>query len=247
MFPALNLGPFVLPTSALTLIIGALVVLTLAERIAAYMCLDVEAFSGLVTAALLAGVVGARLTFVFLHWPAYQNNLLGIVWPLNSGFSPIGGLIFGGAALFFYGRYKQLPPGQTLDALAPVLVIGLMFISLADFLGGPGYGTFTTLPWGITQFELKRHPVQLYEILVGAVALLTWWGLHKRREFAGQLFFATTAVYCFGRLFMDTFRANAWLDQGWHVLQIICLVITILCLLLLSRVPFYNEKLPKEF
>ncbi len=219
MFPALNLGPFVLPTTALTLIIGAFIVLTLAERAAAYLGLDVQAFSGLVTTGLLAGVVGARFTFVFLHWPAYQANLLGIFWPLNSGFSLIGGLIFGCAAMFFYGRFKQLPPGQTLDALAPVLVTGLMFVSLADFLGGPGYGTFTTLPWGITQFEIRRHPVQLYEIAGGAVALLT------------------------GRLFIDTFRANAWLNQGWHVLQIICLVITILCLILLSRMPFSNEKL----
>ncbi len=247
MFPALNLGPFVLPTGALTLIIGAMLVLTLAERIGAYMRLDVESFSGLVTAVLLAGAIGARLSFVFLHWPAYQSNLLGIIWPLNSGFSAIGGLIFGGAALIFYGRYKQLPPGQTLDALAPVLVTGFMFISLADFLGGPGYGTFTNLPWGITQFEIKRHPVQLYEILVGAIALLTWWELRTRREFAGQLFFATIGVYCFGRLFIDTFRANAWLDQGWHVLQIICLAVVMLCLILLSRVPFYNEKLLKEF
>ncbi|MCA9949166.1 MAG: prolipoprotein diacylglyceryl transferase [Anaerolineales bacterium] len=243
MFPALNLGPFVLPTTALTLIIGAFIVLTLAERAAAYLGLDVQAFSGLVTTGLLAGVVGARFTFVFLHWPAYQANLLGIFWPLNSGFSLIGGLIFGCAAMFFYGRFKQLPPGQTLDALAPVLVTGLMFVSLADFLGGPGYGTFTTLPWGITQFEIRRHPVQLYEIAGGAVALLTWWSLRTRREFAGQLFFVTMAVYCFGRLFIDTFRANAWLNQGWHVLQIICLVITILCLILLSRMPFSNEKL----
>jgi len=124
----------------------------------------------------------------------------------------------------------------TLDALAPILVTGLIIISLADFLGGPGFGTHTDVPWGIDQFDIRRHPVQLYEIGVGLLALLVWWIMRDRRVFAGQLFLMTTAVYCFGRLFLDTFRANAWLsDGGWHVIQIICLLVTVTCLLLLAR------------
>ena len=115
-------------------------------------------------------------------------------------------------------------------------IIGLIIISLADFLGGPGFGTNTDMPWGISQFEIHRHPVQLYEIGVGLLALLTWWFLRDRRKYAGQLFVATMAVYCFGRLFLDTFRANAWISSdGWHVIQIICLVITVACLFLLAR------------
>jgi prolipoprotein diacylglyceryltransferase len=124
----------------------------------------------------------------------------------------------------------------TLDALAPLLVIGLIIVSLADFLGGPGFGTNTDMPWGIVQFDVRRHPVQLYEIGVGLAALLAWWMLRDRREFEGQLFLVTTAVACFGRLFVDAFRANAWISNGgWHTLQIICLLITVTCLILLAR------------
>jgi phosphatidylglycerol:prolipoprotein diacylglycerol transferase len=236
MIPAINIGPLVLPTAAFVYIIGAWICLTLAERTAKWLDLDPETMSGLVTAGLIFGVIGARLTFVALYWSAYQDNLLGIIWPINSGFSPLGGLFFGSAAMFFYGRHKRMELAPTLDALAPILVTGLIVISLADFLGGPGFGTNSDMPWGITQFDVRRHPVQLYEIGVGLLALSIWWIMRDRREFDGQLFLVTTAVYCFGRLFLDTFRANAWLSSGgWHVIQIICLLITVTCLILLAR------------
>ncbi len=236
MIPAVNIGPLVLPTAAFVTIIGAWVCLTLAERSAKWLALDGEAMSGLVAAGLIAGVIGARLTFVALYWSAYQDNLMGIIWPINSGFNTVGGILFGGAAMFFYGRYKQMELAPTLDGLAPILVTGLIFVSLAEFLGGPGFGTNTDMPWGISQFDVRRHPVQLYEIGAGILALLAWWYLLKRREFSGQLFLATTAVYCFGRLFLDAFRANAWMSSdGWHVIQIICLAVSLTCLILLAR------------
>ncbi len=236
MIPAINIGPLVLPTAAFVYIIGAWVLLSLAERSARWLDLDPEAMSGLVTSGLIAGVIGARLTFVALYWSAYQDNLLGIIWPINSGFSPLGGLFWGAGAMFFYGRYKQMDLAATLDGLAPIILTGLIVISLADFLGGPGFGTNTNMPWGISQFDVRRHPVQLYEIGIGLLALLAWWLWLDRRQFPGQLFLVTTAVYCFGRLFTDTFRADAWLSSnGWHVIQIICLIITVACLILLAR------------
>lgn len=236
MYPAINLGPLVLPTSAFIYIIGVWVCLALAERVARRLDLDTEIMAGLVTTGILAGFVGARLTFVFIYWSAYQDNLLGIIWPINSGFNVWGGLLFGAAAMFFYGRYKQIPAAPYLDALAPVIVTGLLFVSLADFLGGPGFGTFTTMPWGINNFSIRRHPVQLYEVGVAVAALLAWWYYQKRRVFEGQLFLITTAVYCFGRLFVDAFRANTWVTSGgWHGLQILCLLAVLSAVLLLMR------------
>lgn len=236
MYPAINIGPFVLPTAAFIYLIGIWVCLAAGERAARRLGLDPEIMSGLLGTGLLAGFVGARLTFVAMYWSAYEDNLLGIIWPINSGFSLWGGLFFAAAAMFFYGRYKQIPAGPYLDALAPVLVLGLLFASLADFLGGPGFGTITTLPWGIDSFGISRHPVQLYEIAVAALALLAWWFFAQRQSFAGQLFLITTAVYCSGRLFVDAFRANTWITNGgWHGLQILCLLATLAALFLLMR------------
>ena len=236
MLPAINLGSLVLPTAGLVYILGAWIVLSVIERAAKSLSLDAEATYSLSTIALAAGFIGARLTFVFLHWSAYQDNLAGIVWPLTSGFDIWGGLFFGLAAAFFYGRARQLPPLRTLDALTPGLLSALLIISLADFLAGPGYGVETDLFFGIVLFGIRRHPVQLYEILIGIVALLAWWRTFPRSTFDGRLFLTGTAVYSAGRLFVDAFRANAWLtNSGYHVLQILSLLILLAALFLLGR------------
>jgi phosphatidylglycerol:prolipoprotein diacylglycerol transferase len=236
MLPTLSLGPLVLPTSGLVYIVGAWVILSVIERAAKALNLDAEATYSLSTTALIAGFVGARLTFVVLHWSAYQDNLAGIVWPLTSGFDLWGGLVIGLATAFFYGRYRQLPPFATLDAIMPGLLSALIVISLADFLGGPGYGEETNVFWGIVLYGIRRHPVQIYEILVAVLALAAWLRMLPHKSFDGQLFLVGTAVYSAGRLLTDTYRANAWLsDNGIHILQIFALVTLLVSLALLAR------------
>lgn len=236
MLPTISLGSIVIPTAGLVYILGAWITLSVIERAAKASNLDAEATYSLSAVALAAGFIGARLTFVVLHWSAYQNNLGGIVWPLTSGFEIWGGLFFGLTAAFFYGRARQLPPLATLDALVPGLLTAFIIISLADFLGGPGYGEETDVFWGILLFGVRRHPVQIYEIVIGLLALLVWWRNLGHRTFDGQLFLIGTAVYSGGRLLVDPYRANAWLtSSGYHILQIFSLLILLACLLILAR------------
>ncbi len=236
MFPTISLGSIVLPTTGLVFIIGAWVLLSVIERAAKALKLDAEATYNLSTVALVGGFVGARLTFVLLHWSAYQENLAGIVWPLTSGFDLWGGLFFGITAAFFYGRARQLPPYATLDALIPGLITALIIVSLADFLGGPGFGEESSVFWAIPVFGIRRHPVQIYEIIIGGLALFAWWRTLSNTTFDGQLFLVSTAVYSAGRLLTDAFRANAWLTtSGFHILQILSLLILLAALFFLGR------------
>ena len=240
MLPTLNIGSFVFPTAGLVYIFGTWLGLSLVERTAKKIGVDAEVSYGLAVTAVLVGFIGARLTFVVQYWPAFQESPLNIIWPLTSGFNIAGGLFFGVAGGFFYGRYKQVSWPITLDALVPGMVFGLMIVSLADFLAGPGLGTLTSIPWGISQYGIRRHPVQIYELLVGAAALLVWWRTIEKRTYAGQLFLLTTAVYAAGRLFTDAFRDNAWTtNNGLHIVQIICFVIVIICLFFLG---LYSER-----
>ncbi len=233
MFPTINIGPLVLPTAGLLYILGAWFSLSLVEQTAKLLKLNSEKTYGVATAALFGGLIGARLVFVMIYWQAFQDNLLSIIWPLNMGYNLWGGLVIGLAAAFFYGRFHQLPPIATLDALTPSILTGLIIISLADLLAGPGFGTLTRVPWAITQYSMRRHPVQIYEILVGLTALFLWWRLQKTRLSAGQLFLLTTSLYSGGRLLVDTFRDNAWLSSGgYHILQIISLATMIITLYL---------------
>lgn len=244
MFPTINLGPLVLPTGPLIYILGAWLALAAVERAARRLGQHPETMYALAMTGLLAWIIAARLIFVATYWSAYTNNWLGIFWPLNTGFNAWGGLPVGVAAAFFYGRWRRLHLGAALDSLAPGLLIALMAVSLADFLAGPGFGTLTNLPWGINQFGLRRHPVQLYEIIVALLALAAWYGSVRSGEqwkaFRGRHFALATAIYGGGRLFVDVFRANPWLTpNGFHVVQVICLAAVLISLLFLAH---YREE-----
>ncbi len=236
MFPTINLGPFVFPTAGIVYLLGAYVALSLIERAAKRLELNVEATYGVAVVGLLVGVVAARAAFVMEYWASFSQNLISIIWPLTSGYNVMAGLFFGAAGAFFYGRYKNLPLWPTLDALTPGLLIAFLAVSLADFLAGPGYGTLTRMPWGISVFGIRRHPVQLYEIVLGLGALSVWWLVVKRQGATGRPFLLAMALYSAGRLFLDTYRDNAWLTaDGYHILQMIALVVMVGCLLLLMR------------
>jgi phosphatidylglycerol:prolipoprotein diacylglycerol transferase len=109
-------------------------------------------------------------------------------------------------------------------------------LSLADFAAGPGYGQESSVPWAIDVFGIRRHPVQLYELAVGILALLVWWRVVDRRRYEGQLFLLTMAVYAAGRLLFDAFRANTPLtSNGFHLIQIASLIILLVCVFLMGR------------
>lgn len=241
MFPTVQLGPLSFPTTGLLYILGAYLGLSVIERAARLLGQNGARLYNLAGLMLLSYFMGARLTFVAIYWPVFQNDLLSIVWPLTSGYNLWGGLVTMLAAGFFYGRYHQLSLWPTLDALAPGLMVGILVISLADFLGGPGFGKLTSLPWGITQFGVRRHPVQLYEVVVSLFGLASWWYLRRGPLFAGQLFLVSAALVSGGFLFTDAYRENAWLlvgnhaANGVHMLQVLSLVTMLASLYLLGR------------
>ncbi|MEI2608212.1 MAG: prolipoprotein diacylglyceryl transferase family protein [Candidatus Promineifilaceae bacterium] len=236
MFPTLSLGPAVIPTAPLILLIGIWLLLDASERSARRLNLDNKLIYNLAVTTLVTGFVGARLVFVALHWSAYQNNLWGIVWPLVSGYEGWGGLLIGGFAALLIARRTQLPLWPTLDALTPALLIAFITISLADFLGGPGYGKPTTMPWGINLFNLRRHPVQVYELLGGVGSLWLWWRLTDPVKQWGVAFLTSAAAYAALRLFTDAYRSNTPLTEGgYHLIQLFCFVIMLSCLFLLSH------------
>ncbi len=246
MLPYLNLGPIGLPTAPLVYLLGVWLALFAVDRAARRLGQEPEPIYGVAAVALLSGFVGARLVFVALYWSSFDDNLLGVVWPLTSGYHAAGGVIIGLAAGFFYGRWRRLTLWPALDALAPGLIVFLMAVSLADFLGGAGYGSLTSMPWGINQFGVRRHAVQLYEVAAGLAALGVWWaatspdlrGLLRplRSNKAGRPFLLAVAVYAAGRLFFDAFKETTPLTSGgFHVVQIVALALVLLILLLLAR------------
>jgi prolipoprotein diacylglyceryltransferase len=92
------------------------------------------------------------------------------------------------------------------------------------------------VPWGVSQYGVRRHPVQIYEIIAGLLALSTWWLLLPRRHYVGQLFLSAITLYSAARLLLDAFRDNTWLlADGYHGWQVLSFIVMIAGLILLAR------------
>lgn len=160
--------------------------------------LNKEHAADIVVAAVIGGIVGAKLWYVALHGgPLLSRG--GLVW--------YGGFLGGFAAVAGSGWWKQVPFRFTLELTAPALALGHALGRVGCFLVQDDYGVPTTVPWGMrfpegqpptTAASLARwgvelppgtgpgdvlavHPTQLYEVaaLLFLFALLWRWRRHQ--------------------------------------------------------------------
>lgn len=120
-----------------------------------------------IAAAAVGAVIGSKMLYwledpqrVLLHW-----NQLQVVW---GGKTIVGGLV-GGLIAVEYAKRRLGFGGRTGDLFAVPLCVGIAAGRVGCFLSGLAddtYGNVTSLPWGVDFGDgLRRHPVQLYEIL----------------------------------------------------------------------------------
>jgi phosphatidylglycerol:prolipoprotein diacylglycerol transferase len=236
MFPILNIGPAAIQLPGLILLLGYWLSLNLAGRRARSEGLPEDAILNAGFVALLAGLLGARLGYVTLHWSAYQDDLSGVVALTFGALStPVGILTATAAAALFLRRYR-LPVPILLDALAPALALLLAFMSFAELSSGSAYGTVSDLPWAIELWGARRHPTQIYELLAALATLGLLWCVRTRRPYAGFLALLFLLAFGASRLFLDAFRADPWLlPGGYRGMQVVGLVLVVACLWTMSR------------
>jgi len=215
MLPVLQLGPLVLQTPFLILIAGVWLGMTASERYARRRAYDTNRLSDLVLVGLVAGLLGARLSFVAGHPAAFTGNLLSILSPTPTMLDPLGGLFVGILAAVIYAQRKKLPLWQTLDVLTPGLAVFLIALGVAHLTSGEAFGAKTSLPWGINLWGETRHPSQIYEILAASAIAVALYRLQATIRWpAGVYFLGWTALTAFMRIFLEAFRGDSLLWSG---------------------------------
>lgn len=238
MLPILQVGPLAIQTPGLILLLGVWLGLTLAERHATRYKVNPNWLYNLAFTAIIAGIVGARLTYI-ARFPSAFAASPSSAFSINLAlFDPAGGVVLGALAALIYGQRKQMALLPTLDSLVPALTVMGIALGLAHLAAGTAYGAVTSLPWGIELWGARRHPSQVYET-VAAVAILwvVWPGkgrfglMRPGAQFA--LFLTLTAG---ARLLLEGFRGDsATLPNGIRVAQIVSWLILALGLWLLVR------------
>ena len=162
----------------------------------------------IVAAAVIGGIVGAKLWYVALTQdPGALFSRGGLVW--------YGGFIGGALAVMLNGWRLKVPLRWTMQIAAPALAAAYALGRVGCFLVNDDYGRPTSLPWGMRFPEglppstagnlhqlfgipvqqgidpstvLAVHPTQLYEVIIMLIAFAVLWSLRKKGHPIGWLF-----------------------------------------------------------
>jgi phosphatidylglycerol---prolipoprotein diacylglyceryl transferase len=234
MLPVIQLGPFVLPTYPLALILAGWVALSVAARAAKRLGLDPDHLYNAGLYGFVGGVIGGRLAHVVAYWSAYRTQPLEIFGFNTTAFLLWPGVIAGLAVAGVYIYRLRLPLVPMLDAFAPGLLAGLAIAAAGAFLAGRNPGAASSLPWALEQWGIRRHPVQLYEALaLTAVAALVW-SMIRRGARSGAPLLTALAGYGLATWFVEAFRSpelSATLAGGLRTMQVVGLLIALVALL----------------
>lgn len=231
MLPDISLGPYLLQTPGLALLIGLWISMTVTEKEAVRLKLNKEQVYNMVFWGLVIGIIGARLSYATRFLNIYLDDPLSLVAFNPNTLAPQEGLAIGVIAAVSYGWWKKLPLRPTLDALAPGLATFMIAWGVAHLLSGDAFGAPTKLPWAIYLWDEYRHPAQVYEILL-AIGIF----LAVRRRPLGRLgtglnFLLAVALTGISRLFLEAFRGDSLLwGGGIRAAQVVSLAILLLCL-----------------
>lgn len=116
----------------------------------------------------IAGILGARLGYVFLNLPQFKGHFWRIFDVVGyPGFWQLSGIVSAFLMLWYFGKKKGWDFFKVADIFCFGLTLFLIFLRFGLFLDGSYYGVKTDLPWGLRFPGLieKRHPIQIYEIV----------------------------------------------------------------------------------
>jgi phosphatidylglycerol---prolipoprotein diacylglyceryl transferase len=191
-FPTIELGPIELRTFGLMVGIGVLVGAILAARYIERWGVPRDTTYALATRMVVAGVIGARISWVLSHTEQIDSPL-DVVALWKGGLQFSGGFI--AAVLVGLPTFRRFDPvtrWRSVDGYALGLTVGLFFGRIGCYSVGEHFGKTTSFFLG-TRYDggSTREPVSvgqtihntaLYEGLhLLLLAGLLWWLLYRRR------------------------------------------------------------------
>lgn len=168
MFQAFPLGPFLIWTSVVFLLIGIWISVEFFLRLANSSHLSLQHFREHAWWYLGAFLLCGRFFAVVTQYRVYWNDPLRLFVIWDGGFSFLGAAIGIGIILYWSTRSHRATFLQWLDVLLPATTMGLAFSWFGLFFAGHSYGKPTDMFWGVTydsisvRYAVPIHPVQLY-------------------------------------------------------------------------------------
>jgi phosphatidylglycerol:prolipoprotein diacylglycerol transferase len=183
-------------------------------------------------AALVGGIVGARLWWVVENWSVAKDDLVGSLFS-GSGLVFYGGAIGGAIGVLGWAWHRGWLEARTFDMGAAPLAAGYAIGRIGCQLAGDGdYGIPWNGPWamayphGTVPTTVPVHPTPVYEtITMGIVAILLWRWRHRFRP--GTLFALWAVLAGVERFLVEFIRRNDEVFAGLTQPQLISIAMVV--------------------
>ena len=215
---------------AVLITIGMLLALGLSYKNAQRHGIEKDNLLDLFLVIIPAGVIGARLYYVFFSWDYYSQHLNEILSIRNGGLAIHGGLLFGIIGGYILCRIKKIRPLEMTDLVFPNVALAQAIGRWGNYFNGEAHGGPTDLPWGIMVDGVKVHPTFLYESLwcLGLFILLSW--LDRKPHFTGQITCLYGILYSVERFFVEGLRTDSLMIGPFKQAQMLSLTVIIVAI-----------------
>jgi phosphatidylglycerol:prolipoprotein diacylglycerol transferase len=216
MFEAFEIGPFIIWTHLVFLLIGLWLSSEFFFRLAQSAGLSLQHFRDYAWWHLIAVLVGGRLFAVIEQYRIYlrADDPFRIFQLHDGNFSFLGAAAGIALVLYLARGTSRTTFLQWLDVLLPATCFGLSFNWLGKFAAGQAYGTPTNMWWGVTynaanvRFAVPIHPVQLYYALFFFFLTFLLLIVRKHAKRAGAETLVGIALASIATFSLEAFRGD---------------------------------------
>src|ERR1035437_6241320 len=129
--------------------------------------------------------IGGRLGFCLFYAPeVYRAHPLQILAVWQGGIASHGVAVGLVVALWAFSRRHHVTWLRVADYFAPAVALAVGWIRLGNFFNSEVVGRPASVPWAVVFARhdlVPRHPVQIYDLLMGPATYLVLWAVERRQ------------------------------------------------------------------
>ena len=215
-----QIGPFLITWHGVFSVLGILAAARVAQILLKPEGISADRVYDLAVWMVIAGLIGARLLYVWENYRQFGGAWQKIVFINEGGLSQWGGIFGGLIGAFLWCWQSKVDYRLFLDAAGPANALGFAIGRIGDIINGEHHAIDSNLPFAV-QYVNERtlgepgrtvHPEVAYELVFNAIvfgtAILTYrW--FKRRLPVGVTGLLWLSVYAAGRFALSFLREDS--------------------------------------
>jgi phosphatidylglycerol---prolipoprotein diacylglyceryl transferase len=215
-----RIGPFLITWHGLFSVLGILAAARVAQILLKPEGISADRVYDLAVWMVIAGLIGARLLYVWENYQQFAGSWQRIVYINEGGISQWGGIFGGLVGGYLWCWRSKIDYRLVLDVAGPANALGFAIGRIGDIINGEHHAIDSNLPWAVQYVNEKTlgepgrtvHPEVAYELVFNAIvfgiAILTY-PVFKRRLPVGVTGLIWLSVYAIGRFMLSFLRKDS--------------------------------------